>query len=115
MASAGTVSERAVKDTAKQFGSQLAVGLFAVFFAAWLNRLLPARELAVWPLCLSLGAAVAAVASFGLGDTFIRLVPAMVARGEQDEAARLLKTGLLVNISACLGLSVVVYLLSEQT
>ncbi|MEN6304000.1 MAG: oligosaccharide flippase family protein [Armatimonadia bacterium] len=115
MASAGTVSERAVKDTAKQFGSQLAVGLFAVFFAAWLNRLLPARELAVWPLCLSLGAAVAAVASFGLGDTFIRLVPAMVARGEQDEAARLLKTGLLVNLSACLGLSVVVYLLSEQT
>lgn len=115
MASAGTVSERAVKDTARQFGSQLAVGLFAVFFAAWLNRLLPARELALWPLCISLGAAVAAIASFGLGDTFIRLVPALIARGERDEAARLLKTGLLVNLGACLALSVVLYLLSDQT
>lgn len=115
MASADTVSERAVKDTAKQFGSQLAVGLFAVFFAAWLNRLLPARELALWPLCLTLGASVAAVASFGLGDTFVRVVPAMKARGEHARAAMLLKTGLLVNVSACVGLSFVVYLLSAQT
>lgn len=111
---APSVSERAVKDTARQFASQLAVGVFAVFFAAWLNRLLPARELALWPICASLGGAVSALSSFGLGDTFVRVVPAMIARKEHDEATRLLRSGLLVNLSACAVLSLAAYVLAPQ-
>lgn len=109
-----SVSERAIKDTAKQYGSQLAVGLFAVFFGAWLNRLLPAKELALWPLCISIGGGVSSLSSFGLGDTFIRRIPALLARGEQKEATRLLTTGLGVNLLACVALSLVVYLLASD-
>lgn len=109
-----SVSERAVKDTAKQFGSQLMVGAAAVFFAAWLNRILPAREMAVWPLCLSLGGVISAAASLGMGDSFVRVIPALQARGEHSEAARHLKTGLLLNLIVCALLSVLIYYASAE-
>jgi O-antigen/teichoic acid export membrane protein len=109
MTEPASVSERAVKDTAKQVGSQFAVGIFAVGFAAWLNRMLPAQELAVWPLCISLGAVISGVASLGLGDTFIRVIPALRASEKAEEAAGLLRTGLLLNLLACIILSVGVY------
>ncbi|MHB8995581.1 MAG: lipopolysaccharide biosynthesis protein [Armatimonadota bacterium] len=109
MTEPASVSERAVRDTAKQVGGQLAVGIFAVGFAAWLNRMLPAQELAVWPLCVSLGAVVSGVASLGLGDTFVRVIPALQARGEREEASALLRTGVLLHFIACAILSVGVY------
>lgn len=107
---APSTSERAVKDTARQLAAQLVVGATAVMFAAWLNRLLPAKELAVWPICMSLGTIVSGLGSFGLGDTFVRVVPAHIARGRRDEAGRLLRTGLLMNLVACGLLAVGVYL-----
>lgn len=104
-----STSERAVKDTARQLAAQLVVGATAVVFAAWLNRLLPARELAVWPICMSLGTIVSGLGSFGLGDTFVRVVPAHLAHGRRDEAGRLLRTGLLMNFVGCALLGVGVY------
>lgn len=109
-----SVAERAVKDTTKQFAAQLIVGAVAVGFSAWLNRLLPAKELALWPVCTSLGGVVATFASFGLGDTFVRLVPAMIARGEREEASAVLRTGLLANVLSCGALATVVYVLALQ-
>ncbi|NPV45548.1 MAG: oligosaccharide flippase family protein [Armatimonadetes bacterium] len=107
-----SVGERAVKDTTKQFAAQLVVGAVAVGFSAWLNRLLPAKELALWPVCTSIGGLVATFASFGLGDTFVRLVPSLIARGEREEASAVLRTGLLTNVLACAVLSVAVYTLA---
>ena len=114
-ATAPSTSQRAVSDTAKQFAAQVAVGLCAVFFAAWLNRMLPAKDLALWPICTSLGGMVAAFASFGLGDTFVRLVPALLAKGQREEAGAILKTGLAINLAACAVMSVVLYLLAAET
>lgn len=114
MTAPASAAERAVKDTAKQFGSQLLVGAAAVVFAAWLNRMLPARELAVWPLCVSLGGAISAVASLGMGDSFVRIIPALQARGQHPEAARHLKTGLLLNLVVCAALSVLIYFASAE-
>ncbi len=107
---AASTSERVVKDTAKQFAAQLAVGAFAVFFSAWLNRMLPEKELALWPICTSVGAVVSAVSSFGMGDSFLRLVPALIVTGERAQASGILKTGLLINLLACAILSLCVYL-----
>lgn len=109
-----TTSHRAVSDTTKQFGAQLVVGLSAVLFAAWLNRMLPAKDLALWPICTSLGGVVAAFGSFGMGDTFVRRVPAMLARGERAEAGAILRTGLAINFVACAAISVALYLLAEE-
>lgn len=106
--------ERVVKDTTKQFAAQLVVGAVAVGFSAWLNRLLPAKELALWPVCTSIGGVVATFASFGFGDTFVRLVPRLIARGEHEEASAVLRTGLLANVLACALLSVAVYTLATQ-
>lgn len=114
MTASASVAQRAVRDTASQYGSQLLVGASAVLFAAWLNRLLPARELAVWPVCISLGGLISAVASMGMGDSFSRIIPAMQARGEHGEAARMLKTGILLIIGTCALLSVVVYFASGE-
>ena len=108
-----STGERVVRDTAKQYAGQLVVGAFALAFAAWLNRLLPAKELALWPVCTSLGGVVAACASFGLGDTFVRLVPALLAKGEREAAGAVLKTGLLLNLVGCAVLATAVYLLAE--
>lgn len=107
-----SASERAVKDTARQFGGQLLVGLVAVFCFAWLNRLMSPGDLAIWPICMSLGGVLSAIGSFGLGDTFVRIVPARLARGERNEALRLLRTGLLINLLACALLSVAIYFLA---
>ena len=106
---AESLSGRAVRDTGKLFGAQLLVGLCAVFFSAWLNRLLSAKDLAVWPLCVGLGGFVAAFSSAGMGDTFIRLIPGLQAQGKVDEARAVLKAGLLINITAALGIATVLY------
>jgi O-antigen/teichoic acid export membrane protein len=110
--SQASTGERVVKDTAKQFAAQLIVGAVALAFSAWLNRLLPAKELALWPVCTSLGGVVAACASFGLSDTFVRMVPALLAKGEREAASAVLKTGLLMNLAGCAVLATVVYLLA---
>jgi O-antigen/teichoic acid export membrane protein len=93
-----SMSERTVRDTGKLFGAQLLVGVCAVFFSAWLNRLLSPAELALWPMCVGLGGLIAALSSAGMGDTFVRLVPGLIAQGKDDEARRILRTGVLVNV-----------------
>ena len=94
-------SARAVKDTAKLFSARMAAAAFSVFFTGWLLRLIPTEQLAVWPIAVALAAAVEALASLGMGDTFVRRIPRHLAEGKRDEAGALLRTGLLLNIVAC--------------
>jgi len=91
-------AERAIKDAGKLFGSQLAVGAFAVVWSAWLVRMLPTHELAVWPICLALGDLVLYAGTFGTRDLFARMVPAEIAQGRPERARGILKAGLLATI-----------------
>jgi len=108
MADAETsTSARAVKDTARLFGARVAAGAFSVFFSAWLIRLLPEDELAIWPIVLVLGAAIEALGSLGMGDTFVRRIPRHLVNGEREEASALLKTGVISNLLACAVLTLI--------
>jgi O-antigen/teichoic acid export membrane protein len=107
---AESLAGRAVRDTGKLFGAQFVVGLSAVVFSAWLNRALSKPDLAVWPLCIGLGAFIAAFASAGVGDSLVRLVPNLHAQGKIDEACGVLKTGLLINIVAAVGIAGLMYM-----
>jgi len=107
-------AERAVKDTARLFSAHLVVGFLAFFSSAWLNRKLDKQELALWPLTLALSGLVASIGSFGTGDSFVRVVPRLVARKRTRAARAFLKTGLLINLGACVLLSAAVYLLGDR-
>lgn len=93
-----STSTRAVKDTARLFGARMAAGVVSVFFTAWLLRLVPVEDLAIWPIALALAAAVEGLSSLGMGDTFVRRVPRYLAEGHKDRAGALLRTGLLLNV-----------------
>ncbi len=79
----------------------MATAAFSVFFTGWLLRLIPTEELAVWPIAVALAAAVEALASLGMGDTFVRRIPRYLAEGKRDDAGALLRTGVLLNVAAC--------------
>ena len=110
---APSAGERAVKDTARLFGAHLVVGFIAFFSSAWLNRKLDPEQLALWPLTLALSGLVASISSFGTGDSFVRIVPRLLARKRRRAAGAFLKTGLLINLGACALLSVAIYLLAD--
>jgi len=91
-------ADRTIEDTAKIYGAQLLAAGFALIFSAWLVRTLPGTELSLWPICISLAAVVEVVACLGMGDLFVRIVPSLLERGKQAEAAALLRTGLGLNV-----------------
>jgi len=64
----------AVKDTAKLFSARLAAAVFSVSFTARHLRLIPADQLAVWPIALALKATAEALVFLGMGDTSSRRV-----------------------------------------
>jgi len=97
-----STSTRAVQDTARLFGARMAAGAVSVFFTGWLLRLIPAEDLAVWPIAIALGAAVEGLSSLGMGDTFVRRVPRYLAEGRSADAGSLLRTGLLLNVVAAI-------------
>jgi len=107
-------AERTVKDAAKLYGSQLAGGLFAVVFSAWLARNLPSAELALWPICITLAAIVQVLASFGLGDLLVRLLPGLLHDHKPSEAGALLRTALIINAVATLLLTGTLVLAAGQ-
>lgn len=109
-----SLSARAVQDTTRQFAAQMVVGICAAFCSAWINRLLPTKELAVWPVALQVGSIVAALSSWGIGDAFVRLIPGLLTRGEREETCGLLRGGLLVNGVGCVLVSLVVYWQAER-
>ncbi len=104
-----STSARAVSDTAKLFGARLAAGAISVFFTAWLIRLLPVEELALWPIILALAGIIEALGSLGMGDTFVRRIPRHLVNGDGDAASRLLKTGLVLNVLVCAAVTVLLY------
>lgn len=108
-----SLSGRAIRDTGKLFGAQLVVGLSAVVFSAGLNRLLSKPDLAIWPLCLGVGGFIAAFSSAGVGDTLVRLVPALQAQDKTDEARGVLKTGLLINVIAATIIAALLYVCAK--
>jgi len=108
-----SASQRAVKDTGKLFLAHLGAGACSIAFTAWLLRLVPDWGLALWPVCISLGGAISAFGSLGMGDSFVRIVPDLIARGRRREAAALMRTGLLLNAVACAVLAVALWLFAE--
>jgi len=104
-----SISVRAVRDTAYAFGAKLTVGLTAAFFGAWLNRVVPSSELALWPITLALGGFLSSMASCGIGDALVRDVPALIATRRRAEASGLLRTGLLINCASCLLFALLIY------
>lgn len=110
-----TTSTRAVKDTARLFGARMAAGAVSVFFTAWLLRLIPAEDLAIWPIALALGSAVEGLSSLGMGDTFVRRVPRYLAEGRRADAGALLRTGLLLNVLAAIAATAVLIAYPEWT
>jgi len=107
-------AERTVKDAAKLWGSQLAGGLFAVVFSAWLARNLPSAELSLWPVCITLAAIVQVLGGLGLGDLLVRLVPGFLHDSKPSEAGALLRTALIINAAATLLFTGMFMLAAEQ-
>ena len=107
-------AERAVKDAAKLYGSQLAGGAFAVVFSAWLARNLPSAELSLWPVCITLAAIVQVLADLGLSDLLVRLLPGLLQDSKSSEAGALLRTALIINAVATLLLTGMLMLAAEQ-
>jgi len=107
-------AERAVKDTAKLYGAQLAAGAFAVVFSAWLARNLPSAELSLWPVCITLAAIVQVLSGFGISDLFVRLVPSLLQDRKRREAGALLRTGLALNVMATVLITGLVVVAAKQ-
>ena len=108
-----SASERAVRDAGKLFTAHIGAGAVSVAFSAWLYRVVPEHGIALWPIALSAGGAISALGSFGVGDSFVRVVPDLIARGREHEAAAMLRTGILLNALGCAALSVVLWVLAE--
>lgn len=95
-------AERALKDAGKLYGAQLLAGAFAVVFSAWLARNLPSAELALWPVCIVLAGIVQVASGLGISDLLVRSVPALLKGDKAEEAAALLRTGLVISMAAAL-------------
>jgi O-antigen/teichoic acid export membrane protein len=106
-------SETATTAVAKLFGSRLGASAISLIFAAWLFRIVPKKELAIWPACIALSVLVVRLASLGIGDTFTRLVPTELARGNLRRVRGMLRVGLAATL-AFSGIQVLVmYFLAE--
>jgi O-antigen/teichoic acid export membrane protein len=109
-----SISVRAVKDTASPFAAGLLTALFSAFFGAWLTRLLPVKELAVWPIATQMGTLIAGLSSLGVGDLLVRRVPRMIAKGDREAAAALIRTGMLANGAVALAVTGLIYWQAES-
>ena len=107
-------AERAIRDITKLYGAELAAGVFALVFSAWLFRNLPSEELSLWPICIALAALVEVSASFGMGNLFVRLIPSLLQRNQRAKVGALLRVGLAVNVLAALLIATLLLLATEQ-
>ena len=98
-------AERALKDAAKLYGADILSGLFALVFSAWLARNLRSAELSLWPVSISLGSILQALAGLAISDLLVRLVPSRLKDHQAAEAAALLRTGLAISCGAALVLT----------
>ncbi|MGD9494950.1 MAG: lipopolysaccharide biosynthesis protein [Armatimonadota bacterium] len=110
-----SASTRAVRDTAQLLAARLASAAVSVFFSAWLIRLLPTEELAIWPIALALGGAIEALSSLGMGDTLLRRVPRELAAGDRAGVAALLKTAVGLNLIGCVIFTLLLYTQASWT
>lgn len=95
---------RVVRDTSYLLTGQVVGGLVGLGFAAWFARHLPADELSMWPVCVTLASIAHPLSNLGTHTSFMRSIPKLLARGEDQEAARMLRAGLLWTV----GLTVIV-------
>ncbi|MBD3291983.1 MAG: oligosaccharide flippase family protein [Armatimonadia bacterium] len=101
-------SARAVSDTAKLFSARLAAGIVSILFTAWLLRVMPAEELAIWPIILAVAGIVEGLGSLGMGDTLVRRVPRYLAAEDEEAASRLLRTAVVLNVAACIAIMAII-------
>lgn len=82
---------------ARILSSRMVVALLAMVFIAISTRLLTLREMALFAVYNSLCALQSVLCSLGLLTACTRDLPALLGRGEEDRAARLLRTSMALN------------------
>ncbi len=101
---------RVVRDTSYLLAGQVVGGLVGLGFAAWFARHLPADELAMWPVCVTLASIVHPLSNLGTHTSFMRSIPKLLARSEREEASRLLRGALLWTTGLAIVLCVLMYM-----
>ncbi len=105
---------RVVRDTSYLLAGQVVGGLVGLGFAAWFARHLPADELAMWPICVTLASIVHPLSNLGTHTAFMRSIPKLLARGEREEASRMLRAALMWTTGLAIVLCVLMYIWGPQ-
>lgn len=104
---------RVVRDTGYLLAGQVVGGLVGLGFAAWFARHLPADELSMWPICVTLASIAHPLSNLGTHTSFMRSIPKLISRGEDQEAARMLRSGLVWTTALTVLVCAAMYLASD--